>query len=98
MKALIFENKVIEVREVEFEVHSDMQWMECPADCLAGWVLNNGVVELATPAADTRPYNEKRKDEYPYFGDQLDDLFRSGVFSTEMTSKIQTVKDKYPKE
>jgi len=39
-----------------------------------------------------------RKNEYPDIGDQLDDLFKAGAFSTEMTATIQAVKDKYPKE
>lgn len=42
-------------------------------------------------------YADKRKDEYPDVGDQLDDLFRAGAFSDEMTAEIQAVKDKYPK-
>jgi hypothetical protein len=39
-----------------------------------------------------------RRSEYPDIGDQLDDLFKAGAFSTEMTATIQAVKDKYPKE
>jgi len=39
-----------------------------------------------------------RKSEYPDIGDQLDDLFKAGAFSTEMTATLQAVKDKYPKE
>ena len=42
-------------------------------------------------------YRDKRRTEYPSIGDQLDDLFRAGVFSEEMASKIQAVKEKYPK-
>lgn len=40
---------------------------------------------------------QDRKLNYPPIGDQLDDLLKSGVFSQEMTEKIQAVKDKYPK-
>ena len=43
-------------------------------------------------------YKEKRKVEYPDIGDQLDDLYHAGVFSTEMTAKIKAIKDKHPKE
>jgi hypothetical protein len=42
-------------------------------------------------------YSFLRTSEYPSFGDQLDDLFKQGAFSAEMTAKIQAVKDKYPK-
>ena len=43
------------------------------------------------------PYQEKRVMEYPSIGDQLDALFRAGVFPAEMAAQIQAVKDKYPK-
>ena len=43
-------------------------------------------------------YARSRKGEYPDIGDQLDDLFKAGAFSTEMTAILQAVKDKYPKE
>ena len=42
-------------------------------------------------------YRGERAQEYPDIGDQLDDLFHKGAFSDDMTSKIQEVKDKYPK-
>lgn len=42
-------------------------------------------------------YARNRKEEYPNIGDQLDDLFKANAFSTEMTAKIQAIKDKYPK-
>ena len=47
---------------------------------------------------DAKEYARNRVSEYPDIGDQLDDLFHAGVFSTEMAAKIQAVKDKYPKE
>jgi len=42
-------------------------------------------------------YQWKRQQEYPQIGDQLDDLFHKGAFSTEMAATLQAVKDKYPK-
>ena len=47
---------------------------------------------------DAKQYQRNRQPEYPDIGDQLDDLFKAGAFSTEMTAKIQAVKDKYPKD
>lgn len=43
-------------------------------------------------------YYYLRKAEYPSIGDQLDALFKSGLFSEDMANLIQAVKDKYPKE
>jgi hypothetical protein len=46
---------------------------------------------------DPNAYKQKRVGEYPSIGDQLDALFRAGVFPAEMAAQIQAVKDKYPK-
>lgn len=42
-------------------------------------------------------YQSERRSQYPSIGDQLDDLFKAGLFSEEMAAKIQAIKDKYPK-
>ena len=47
---------------------------------------------------NSQEYSRKRLGSYPSIGDQLDDLFKAGAFSTEMAATIQAVKDKYPKE
>ena len=49
-------------------------------------------------AYDSQEYARNRKPEYPDIGDQLDDLFHKGAFSTEMAAQLQAVKNKYPKE
>ena len=46
---------------------------------------------------DAKAYQRSRQPKYPAIGDQLDDLFKAGAFSDDMTAKIQAVKDKYPK-
>ncbi len=42
-------------------------------------------------------YKEDRRMDYPDIGDQLDDLFKQGVFSKEMSDKLQQVKTDHPK-
>ena len=42
-------------------------------------------------------YQRQRIQEYPPIGDQLDALFKAGVFPADMAAAIQAVKDKYPK-
>jgi hypothetical protein len=42
-------------------------------------------------------YKNQRVEEYPSIGDQLDALFHAGVYPEEMATKIQAVKEKYPK-
>lgn len=42
-------------------------------------------------------YQRQRAAEYPPIGDQLDALFKAGVFPADMAAQLQAVKDKYPK-
>jgi len=42
-------------------------------------------------------YKDDRKRAYPEIGDQLDDLFKQGAFSKEMSDKLQKVKTDHPK-
>lgn len=42
-------------------------------------------------------YDVQRRKNYPSFGDQLDALFKAGLFPEDMAAKIQAVKDQFPK-
>ena len=42
-------------------------------------------------------YKDKRKVVYPEIGDQLDDLFKKGAFSDEMSALLNKVKADHPK-
>ena len=46
---------------------------------------------------DAQEYARARQPLYPDIGDQLDDLYHKGAFSTEMAAKIKKVKDDNPK-
>lgn len=52
---------------------------------------------LAAQIESEKTYAQKRVAEYPSVGDQLDAIFKAGLFPPEMAAKIQAVKDKYPK-
>ena len=45
----------------------------------------------------SQEYARTRRPLYPDIGDQLDDLYKQGVFSDEMAAKIKKVKDDNPK-
>jgi len=45
----------------------------------------------------TSDYSSLRKTEYPEIGDQLDALYRAGVFPEEMANQISAVKARFPK-
>jgi len=50
------------------------------------------------PNEGMMPYWQKRREEYPDIGEQLDDLYKQGLFSPEMTARIKATKDRYDKE
>ena len=54
-------------------------------------------LSAAQALVDANTYKQQRVQEYPPIGDQLDALFKAGVFPAEMATAIQAVKDKYPK-
>lgn len=55
MKALIFENKVIQVQETTFEVAPELFWVDCPNDCEYGWAFENGAVVRPVVPPKTLP-------------------------------------------
>ena len=82
----------------EFTVKDDViEWLSDditqPTDAEIQAKIDEMVAEY-----NAQEYARNRRPEYPDIGDQLDDLFKAGAFSTEMTATIQAVKDKYPKE
>ena len=61
---------------------------------------NNKAIEASNILEAEREkvrYKDDRKMVYPDIGDQLDDLFKQGAFSKEMSDKLQQVKSDYPK-
>ena len=73
-----------------------IDWLDTNTTCPTNAEIDAEVKKLQAEY-DAKAYQRKRKPEYPDIGDQLDDLFKAGAFSDDMTAKIQAVKDKYPK-
>lgn len=97
MKALVFNNVVMQVSDVEFEVHQDWKWVECTDDIKQGYSFD-GQTFRSSELIPNRTYAELRAKKYPPIGDQLDALFKAGLFPEDMAIKIQAVKDQYPKD
>jgi len=97
MKALILDNKVVDVVSTQFAVSPDMIWMDCSDDCKAGWTLESGVL-VAPPAPPEKTYAEKRAREYASVGDQLDMMMKDmkNGTTTHQTA-CEAVKAKFPK-
>jgi hypothetical protein len=59
MRALIFDNTVVDLVEKDFDVSPSMTWMDAPDGCEIGWLLEGG--KLVT--GDKRTDSEKAADE-----------------------------------
>lgn len=53
MKALILQNRVVQVAAESFPVHPSMQWLDCPAEAQTGWTYADG--EFAPPVIEPEP-------------------------------------------
>lgn len=67
------------------------------AEEVAEWEAEQTVLAFAKEEKAKTQYQRDRAKEYPPIGDQLDALFKAGVFPEDMAAMIQAVKDKYPK-
>ena len=52
MKALIFENKVVDVQSTEFEVHSSMTWVDCDDTVKVGFSYDGSTFTSNEPTAE----------------------------------------------
>lgn len=96
MKALIYNNKVVDIQDNEFDVHSDMYWVDTDNDILIGSLYENGI--FTNPPNYIPTYDVLRSYEYPSIGDQLDAIWKGGNYLEEMRDKVLAIKAKYPKE
>ena len=95
MKALILNNKIVDLAESEVPVAPDLTWMDAPENCTADWVLVDGVLTApAEPAEKT--WDEKRQAEYPSIADLVVALYDTDDKSA-VEAKRASVKLKYPK-
>lgn len=63
----------------------------------AEWDAMEAQALIKQAEALKQAYKARRAAEYPSITDQLDALFKAGVFPADMAATIQAVKDKYPK-
>ena len=81
MRALVFENKVVQLEETDFNVAPQMTWMDAPDGCEYGWILENGNL-VAPPEPPEPTYDEKRRRAFPDWRAQLDQQYWDAVNGT----------------
>tara|TARA_R110000744_G_scaffold223751_1_gene342478 strand:- start:1382 stop:1675 length:294 start_codon:yes stop_codon:yes gene_type:complete len=97
MKALIFENKIVDVSEQEFDVNESLTWIDCPDACVVGrWELVDGVPTAPEPVQPLT-YDVKRYNEYILLN-QYELMYDDKVNSTNKWGEaIEAIKTKFPK-
>lgn len=98
-KALILNNKVVDVVNNEFEVSSSFTWMDCPDDCVAyRWSIIDEVLQENPIPADTRTVSQKRREAYPHLLDYIDGVVKSDQAQiNKYIADCMAVKARYPK-
>ena len=100
MKALIFNNKVVDVKETPFEVSESMTWVNCPDDTKIGAAYSDGTFTAKT--YPTLTYDKQRKRAYPAFYEFAEAYTEKeiGEDSTKWdayVTKYNKVRSDYPK-
>ena len=97
MKALILDNKVVDVSENEFEVHESMFWVDCPNDCQLYWTYEDAT--FRAPAKPPEPsYAALREQQYPTLQEQLDMQYWDSINGTTVwADTIAAIKAEFPK-
>ena len=96
MKAVVLNGRVINVGDWDYGIDKSGDVTNpMPAGALVGDfdIVENAKGQLVL--ADD--YRALRAAEYPAIGDQLDALYRAGIFPDDMAALIEAVKAKYPK-
>jgi hypothetical protein len=95
MKALILNNKVIEIQENEFEVAPPLKWVECDNTITVEHTYSNNNF-ISPPTVPELTYQEKRRSEYPSIEELVVALYDTDD-KADIETKRAAVKAKYPK-
>lgn len=99
MKALIFNNRVVDVQQESFDVHESMTWVDCDDNIDVSYRYEND--KFIAPETPIIPYDLHRRMNYPQLADFADAYYwkEQGDDSKmkEYLAKITEIKNKYPK-
>ena len=77
------------------DTYADLEWLDKKQTKPTEQEVEEKIAEIKYKE-EVNVYQEKRKLEYPDWGDQLDKIYHSGIDAWK--ADIKTIKDKYPKQ
>ena len=99
MKALVLNNKVVDLQENTFPVHESMEWIDCDNTVETGFTYENG--KFIAPGTATLDYSIERRVNYPQLVDFVDAYYWAqkgdNTKMNEYIAKCDEIKQKYPK-
>ena len=99
MKALILDNKVVDVVAEEFPVSPEFTWMDCSNDCRASeWEVKDG--KLSKIPIQQKSYDmERRKEFNAILGEYLDGIVKDDQTQIDKyITDCKAIKAKWPKD
>jgi hypothetical protein len=96
------------IESIEANIYADIDAKEAAWEALTpktretvdietGETISVDISKTEIVHPDMPDYYAKRRAEYPALTEQLDALWKGGDAASEMTNKIQAIKEKYPK-
>ena len=99
MKALVLNNKVVDLQENSFPVHESMEWIDCDNTVETGFTYENG--KFIAPGTAILDYSIERRVNYPLLADFADAYYwvqkGDNTKMNEYIAKCDEIKQKYPK-
>lgn len=85
MRALVFNNMVVQITDADFPVNPNLIWMDAPEGCEVGWQLVGGVLQ----APPIEPLNPEKQIEL--YTDALKGLFNAKAKEKNYDDEISIV-------
>lgn len=99
MKALVLDGKVVDLSNTEFEVHSDLSWVDCTSDVQVGYSYDGSTFTSNAPTqtadeklADLRMERNRRLQDTDYLA--LSDNTMSDAITT-YRQELRDITDNY---
>ena len=85
MKALILNNQIVQVEQIEFPVAEPLYWLDCPENCTTNWTYNGATFQEPQVPVITA---EQNKQQAVQLLQQTDWVNQPDVTNTSLTPHL----------